>query len=451
MRLAQGCCHFRQRRQAAVTRPTVRAPSTALVSSLLLAGLALHPTAQAQDPSEIAYDISVGQRTLETQRLLERYDIGSARLGAWLMTPILELNQIFDDNIFATPDDEIDDRITTIRPEVELESDWNRHQLLFEAGAEIGLYQDNGDEDYQDYDFRNRTQIDISHGTRLTADLSYAHEHTPRSSSENIGAAAEPVEFDRRTAKLGLDRSLGILTAGINGEIERLTFSKSNRIGGGTIDNSDRDRTETRFAARLGYEPFAESTAYLEIGFRDIDYDDPTVRGGPDRDSDGISIDLGANKIISEVWVIDLGLGYNPRRFADRQLDDITGAEALTLRGEALWNPTALTSVIGTLRRRTYETTVQDASAVVNTFGALNVEHQLLRSLTLDAGLNYSYSDFVGSSRDDRDSAVSAGLEYVLTRFVSIRADYRFRQRNSSVDRADYDKHLAQIGLRLSL
>lgn len=424
---------------------------SALTASSILGQLLATPLARAQDPSEIAYNISVGQRPLETQRLLDAHDIGSARLGAWLMTPILQLSETYDTNIFATPDNEVDDIITSIRPEVELESDWNRHQILFKAGADIGLYRHNSDEDYRDYDLRNRTRLDISHGTQFTADLRYKHAHTPRSSTENIGNAAEPLQFDQRTANLGLRRALGTLTAGINGEIKRITYSKSEAIGGGTLDHSDRDRTETRLSARVGYEPFAESTAYLEIGLRDVDYDDPTKFGDPDRDSTGFNIDLGAKKIISDLWVIDLGLGYNPRQFADDRLDGVTGAQALTFNGKALWNPTALTSIIATLRHQTYETTQENASATVNTFGALHLEHQLLRSLNLDAGINYSYSDYSGSPREDRDSGVSAGLEYVLTRFVSIRADYRYRQRDSSLDSADYDKHLTQIGLRLSL
>ncbi|MEA3641102.1 MAG: outer membrane beta-barrel protein [Lamprobacter sp.] len=429
----------------------MRALTTALVASPILGAFIATPLARAQDPSQIAYNISVGQRPFETQRLLDAYDIGSARLGAWLLTPVLQLTETSNSNIFATADNEIDDFITSIRPEVELESDWNRHQTLFKIGADSGLYRDNSDENYNDYHFSNRTRLDISHGTRLTADLRYRHAHTPRSSAENVGAAAEPLEFDQRTAALGLKRSLGIFTAGITGEIERVTYSKSNAIGGGTIDNSDRDRTETRISTRLGYEPFAESTAYLEISLNDVDYDDPTKLGDPNRDNSGFTIDLGAKKIISNLWVIDVGLGYHPRDFANSDLDDISGTQALTLRGEALWNPTALTSVIGSLRRQTYETTVQNASAVVNTFLALNVEHQLLRSLTLNAGLNYSDSDFVGSARTDRDSGVSAGLEYVLTRFISLRADVRYRQRDSSLDSADYDQHLAEIGLRLSL
>lgn len=429
----------------------MRAPTVVFSAGLLLAWSITPSLAKAQDPSEIAYDISVGDRTLDTQRLLERYDIGSARLGAWLLTPALDLGLTYDDNIFATPDNEVDDLITTVRPEVELESDWNRHELLFTAGAEIGRYQDNSDENYQDYDFRNRTRLDITRGTRFVADLRYKHAHLPRSSPENIGNAAEPLEFDRRTADFQLQRSLGIFTAGVNSETRRVTYSKSKAIGGGTIDNSDRDRTETHFAARAGYEPFPESTAYLEIGFREVDYDDPTAAGRPDRDSTGLTIDLGANKIISDLWVIDLELGYEPRDFSDGRLDDIKGGDALTLRGEAIWNPTGLTSVLGTVRRGTFETAVQNASVVVSTFGALNVEHQLLRSLRLNAGLNYTHSDYFGAPREDRDAGVSTGFEYALTRFVSVRADYSYRQRNSSQDQADFDNHLAEIAVRLSL
>ncbi|MCF7978835.1 MAG: hypothetical protein K9L82_12610, partial [Chromatiaceae bacterium] len=67
------------------------------------------PLARAQDdPAEIAYDLSVTERPLNNQ------GPGFARLGGWTLTPRLDLGLRYDDNIYATPNDEIDDLITTI-------------------------------------------------------------------------------------------------------------------------------------------------------------------------------------------------------------------------------------------------------------------------------------------------------------------------------------------------
>lgn len=403
------------------------------------------PLARAQDdPAEIAYDLSVTERPLNNQ------GPGFARLGGWTLTPRLDLGLRYDDNIYATPNDEIDDLITTIVPVASLASDWNRHQVEFEAGGSIGLYETNTDEDYHDYYFQNSTVLDVVQGTQLSTDLLYRHAYTPRTSSANIGAAKEPLTYDQRAASLGLKRDISIFTLSLSGGIDRLTYAKSQAIGGGTINNSDQDRTQTNLGMRLGYEPIPTATAYLGIGYQDVDYDDPTRFGGPDRNNSGFSIDLGGSKTISDLWVIDLAIGYKPRNFADSSLEDISGLNALTLRGDVLWNPTALTSVMGTLSRQTYETTEPGASAIVSTFGALNVEHQLLQSLVITAGLDYNDSEYDGSSRNDRDFGLSAGLNYTLTRFASLRAEYSYRERDSTDNTADYDKNLAQIALRLS-
>lgn len=56
------------------------------------------------------------------------------RAGAFLIFPELAIDEIYNDNIFAENNDETDDFITSIQPEVTIESDWSRHALAI-AGA----------------------------------------------------------------------------------------------------------------------------------------------------------------------------------------------------------------------------------------------------------------------------------------------------------------------------
>ena len=197
--------------------------------------------------------------------------------------------------------------------------------------------------------------------------------------------------------------------------------------------------------------PFPESTAYLDIGYQEVKYDDPTKFGGPNRDNSGFTADLGATKTFSDLWTIELGVGYRPRNFDDKSLENLTGAKALSFFGNLGWNITRLTTVNATVSRLSTEATEQDASAVVSTFGALNVEHQLLRSLTLNAGTDYNFSNFEGSPREDRDFGLNLGLQYNLVRYVSVRADYGYRERDSTENDSDYDRNTFYVGLQFSL
>ncbi|WPL11515.1 hypothetical protein Thiosp_01262 [Thiorhodovibrio litoralis] len=424
----------------------MRSTAGVLVLLHVLLAVAVSPAiAQSDvDPAEVAYDVSVMDRPVVA------YGPSAARLGAWLITPLLDVGRTYDSNVFATAENAESDSVNTFRPRVQLLSDWNRHAMEFEVGGDIGLYEKYSNENYHDYYFANDNTLDILTDNRIDLGLLYRHAHTPRTSSENIGESAEPLKYDQRAVRLGFQRYVGIITLGIGGQIDRITYANSEAIGGGTIDNSDRDNTQTDIGVTIGYEPFAESTAYLRIGSRDVDYDDSMKFGGYNRDSTGMTIALGAEKVMADLWVLNLDIGYAPRYYADARLEDITGGNAMTFGAELIWNPTALTSIISVANRQTYETIQEGAGGNVNTSYALNLEHQLLRSLVLTAGSGYSFSNYVGSDREDKDFDLSAGLQYFLLRMVSVTANYSYRERDSTEEGDNYDKHLAQIGLRLT-
>ena len=110
-------------------------------------------------------------------------------------------------------------------------------------------------ENYQDFYIQNDTTLDVAYGTRLNTGLLYRHAHTPRTSSDDLAGSAEPLMFNQGIFSLGFERDLSIFTLGVNGAVDRITYLDSKAIGGGTIDNSDRDRTQSNVAVGLGYVP----------------------------------------------------------------------------------------------------------------------------------------------------------------------------------------------------
>ena len=72
-------------------------------------------------------------------------------LNSFLLRPNLELDLLFDDNIFRTLKNAEFDRIHIIRPSLTVESNWLNHGLVLRAGGEFGLHEDFEDENYEDY------------------------------------------------------------------------------------------------------------------------------------------------------------------------------------------------------------------------------------------------------------------------------------------------------------
>lgn len=397
----------------------------------------------AQD--QIDYTQPVAQRPVVTE------DEGRFfRLGAWQLQPTAELSESFDSNIYATATREKDDFITKLIPTVKLQSDWAVHQVVLEAGADIGWYKDFSDENYQDYFIRNRNRFEIVRGNNLLTDVSYQRAHEARSSPDNVGASAEPITYDDLHGMLGFERSIGVVSLRADVSADDIKYDDTDRFGGGTIDNSYRDRTVVDGGIKLTYTREQTSQAYFSARVNDTSYDDSTVGGRPDRDNSGFDLAVGLEKNLSNLWIFNAYIGYSPRNFADGTMEDISGADALAFGAKVLWNPTALTSVIGNFDRRTYETTETDASALIHTALAFKVEHKMTESLLLDANLGYAFDDYAGSPREDDIYSAGLGASYFFTKLVSVRSAYNYYERNSSIASDDYDKHVASVQLRVN-
>src|SRR5512134_504255 len=61
------------------------------------------------------------------------------RAGTFLIYPSFGVDGTYNDNVFATKDEQ-DDFITDLRPQLSVASDWANHALNLTAGADIGRY-----------------------------------------------------------------------------------------------------------------------------------------------------------------------------------------------------------------------------------------------------------------------------------------------------------------------
>ena len=372
------------------------------------------------------------------------------RLGSWQLQPRVELSESYDSNVYATPSQEEDDFITRLTPTVRLQSDWSVHQVVLEAGADLGWYQDFSDEDYQDYYLRNSNRIEVLRGNNILTDVILRHGHEARSSPNDIGLSEEPLPYDDVRGSLGYEHSIGVVSLLVDVAAERVTYGDTDAIGGGTLDNSYYDRDVREGGIKLTYAREQTSQAYFSARLIETDYDDSTLGGRADRDSSGYNLALGIKKNLSDIWVLDAYVGYSPRSFSDSSLEDISGADAIAFGAKALWNPTRLTSVIGNFDRTTYETTEAGASLMVHTMFALRAEHKLTESLVVDANLGYAFDDYVGSDREDDIYTFGLGAAYYFTKLFSVRAGYNYFERSSSLDFDDYTKHLATVQFRVN-
>src|SRR6185437_735086 len=201
-------------------------------------------------------------------------DPQGTRLGSFFLFPRLELDEAYNDNIFATPNNTSSDFITTVAPSFDLLSNWNQDALNFHAGAAIGTYASHSSENYQDAFVSADGRLDIDEGRQGYGGLQVQKLHESRYSPNSPGAAAEPVKYMNYGGNLGYAQSGLRIGYSADFSLNRYEYQAPPAVGGGVVPQSDRNYTTPDLALRGSYE-FAEGiAAYLrgEGNYRAFDH-----------------------------------------------------------------------------------------------------------------------------------------------------------------------------------
>ena len=380
------------------------------------------------------------------------FDPLGLRVGSFLLFPELAVRQEYDDNVFATDDEEEDDFITRLQPSVLLESDWNRHSLSLSAGGDIGLYASNEGEGYQDYFFQAAGRWEMGPRTRLDGLLGFDRLHEARTDPDNDDASDEPTEFDVFSASVRPEHAIGRFEVSLTGDFRRLDYQDTDAVGGGRVNNDDRDRNIYLAALRLGYDVTPQHQAFIDGSYNLRDYDRSPDDEGVDRDSNGFEVTTGAAVDLGGVIFGELFAGYAHQSYDDPALSEVEGP---VVGGEIVWNVTRLTTVTGSVSRLIRETTISEdgeqAAARFDTRAGVSLDHELLRNLVLEADFDYINSQYEGIGRNDDIFQVDVKARYFLSRNIHLVGAYSFLRREvydfnaSGEDDGDFTRNLVSI------
>lgn len=399
-----------------------------------------------------------GRKILETARAKEaqasrvtsvfsdarpELDPQGVNAGAFNVQAGVEVATVFDDNIFASEDNEESDVIIRIRPEISAASTWSRHELTAVAYLEDNQFLDNSDEEFTDFGGQISGRLDVATNSYATAGIGYEQKHEDRDDPSTSTVADEPTEFDDFNANIGYTHAVGKAYATGRVNYRELDFDDGTSTAGANINNDDRDREHLDYIAEVGYAPTPNSRAFVRGTYTDVEYDENEA--GLVRDSDGFEIAVGAASDITSNINAEGYVSYLNRDFDDVSFDEI---DTVGFGGSVLWRATRLTSIEGKLDRRIRETTVTGASSVLQTGFNAELQHELTRSVRLKANAGYIFSEFEDTNREDDNYRVGVGAEYAVNRHLSAGADYQFRTRNSNNPGSDFDRNIFLLSLK---
>lgn len=382
-----------------------------------------------------------------TERPRPEYDPRGVRAGGFQLFPSLTVSEQFDDNVFRSSSNRDADLITEVSPEASLVSNWNNHRLDFSAGADIGFYAFNPDENYQDYFAGFDGQLDVRRNSHFFGGATYSHLHESRGSPDDAGGE-EPSEFDLVETNVGYFHRFNRLSISPEVEFSRYDFHDVARnIGGvrGEVNNDDRDRNEVSAGARVGYQFMPDYEAFVAGSYNVVRYDTAVDDLGFNRDSDGYEVVGGLSLDLTGLLFANVFAGYRSQTPDDPRLGGVSGP---TFGGDLIWNPTGLTTVTAGIERTVGESTLGGASGFFATIYRARVDHELLRNVLLNARASYEDDKFFGNGRDDDIISAGAGVRYLMNRNVHLGLNYNYQVRNSNAPGSDFVNNRVILSVR---
>ena len=189
---------------------------------------------------------------------------------------------------------------------------------------------------------------------------------------------------------------------------------------------------------RWTYEDVPGSRFFLEPSINIQEFVDSFDDDDLNSDSVGWQLLAGLTIDYSGITFLEFNAGYATRSFTDFNFSEVDG---LTMDGKITWNVTGLTTVTAGIHRNFEGTNLAGASQIIATGGDLQVDHEMLYSLLLSAGMTYEINEFEESERSDTDWEGFLGFRYFMNREVHFRGDIRHTERSSSELGSSFDNN----------
>ena len=337
-------------------------------------------------------------------------------------------------------------------PQVQINSNWSRHALNFAAGATAAVNEEFSENNYLDAFAQATGRLDVRRDDIVSGTLRFDRLHDDRDDADNDTGDDNRGNLVRYYSGLidgqyrhNFARFFTVVGAGI----KRLEFEN---IGDRELDR--RNRTEYGGRGRLGYQLSPRIGTFVQGNVSYRDYDEDQIINGEeaDRSSTGYRAAVGTTVDITSILFGEMSFGYEGRNYETSELKDSGGFGA---NGALTWNVTPLTSVILDASSGADETTVtfegDTAEADLENQVGLDVTHELLRNVLLNANARYTRDDFQGTSRVDNTYDFGGGVTYLINRNLSVDATYRFTTRDSDDGEAEFDRNLVLVGITARL
>jgi len=379
----------------------------------------------------------------------DAYEPLGLRVGSFIVRSSIESTIGFSDNVNREYGGK-SGGLYRLRPQFDIRSDWNRHQLNVILGGEYDGYFDKSVGNEHSVDATATGRIDVRDSTRVDLEAGYQYDPEDPSSAE-VAPGSTAGGVHTLTGKAGVTQDIRRFRTTLSGEVTREEYTGGTddgrrSTGAGRSASDDRDNTLVEGTLRLGYQVSPAVMPYVEGSLFARHFDREQDSSGIRRASDGYSLRGGVTVDLGSKLSGDLALGWRREKLHDRRMDPLEGP---TIDGTVTWSPRRLTSVSFTGTTSFDTTTLDRSPGSVEYKGTLAVAQSLRRNVRLDASVGLSYRDYESSPLTEWRREAALSVEWSFNRNVAAVARYRYEDLDSSSPRSDYSANTVEIGMTL--
>jgi len=375
------------------------------------------------------------------------------KVGSFLLFPTLEADEMLNDNIYATSTGRTTSFVQLLKPTIDVRSQWSVHQLDFFARGGFGFYSADRSLNFQDFSVGVNGRVDIQRDWNVYGGGSFTRGHEELGTPNTASGTFQPSIYNQIAANAGYYQAFQRLSVRLDGRMDNFTyFNNSQGPAQGFVPNSDRNRTEFRETARIGYEFAPSFQVWTRGGLNQRSYATVPDAFGLNRNSNGWEILGGVTIDFGGITSLEAFGGYLQQNYVSGQFSNVS-VPTFGLTG--YWNPMRTLWVKPFVRRTVDDSSFSNAASYLNTAFGLDVTYDLRANVSVEGHGDYSIADYTavtaGNTQYDQYYNFRLGLMYKPTRNFFVGPQYQFQHRTSNQVGSDYDQNIVMLRLGAQL
>lgn len=370
------------------------------------------------------------------------YEPHGIRLGTFTLYTGLASTAAYDSNVLATRKSRSNDIATRLTPSFLLRSGWRENEFALYGALERVAYREFDSDNQVNGHVGMRGTLHVRSDLRLRGYADWMRTHEDRGTAEASLAGSifdKPLQRDTLATGLAVDKRFNRFTASVGGSYQHLDFADGS-VGGVPVSQSYRSGDIYTTKARLAYEISPKVSIFTEGGYEWRTFDDSAL------DSQGTRLLLGFSTELTRLMRGEVYAGYLGQTFDTVGVRDIS---TYTYGGHLRWYATPLMTVSFVGERNIKEAAYATTGTYIQSQAGMRIDYELRRNVILSARGGLEWDDYQQAARRDLVKTLGLSGTYLINRNVHVSLDYRFTDRDSSVDLFDYTRSIIALTTRL--